>query len=287
MGILIDWLNRSKSKKVVRPPRRAVQPNRQRQRDVIKRAALQLTRVHLRTAKRPYLQTVYKVLVVLGLIFVGYLIFNTNFFVLDNLKIVGAHLSSQEEITNLLFPDGFTKVHALTFSQNWAKKKLTDIPQIKEVKFNKDLISDTLTITVVEYQSSIIWQTSGERFVVNRFGVVYDTAEPGNPLLVVEDLKNLPVSLNQRIVTPEFIEFVTSFAANLPRKTNISIERIMVPETTFEVEMKTSDGWTIILDTTKSYEDQLNNLVRVLREMEDNPPREYVDLRIGKKVFYK
>ena len=95
------------------------------------------------------------------------------------------------------------------------------------------------------------------------------------------------MSLSQRIVTSEFIEFVTSFAANLPRKTNISIERIMIPETTFEVEMKTSDGWTILLDSTKSYEDQLNNLVRVLREMGDVVPQEYVDLRIGKKVFYK
>jgi len=283
----MNWLGQSKSKRKAFTPRRAIKPSRRQQRDVVRRAALQLTSVRLKTTKQPYLQTIYKILTVVSLIFVGYLIFNTNFFILDKLKITGTHLVSQEEITNLLFPDGFEKVNAVTFSQNWAQTKLKNIPQIKEVKFSKNLISNILTINIVEHQSSIVWQTSGERFLVNRFGVIYDVAEAGCPLLVVEDLKNLPVSLNQRIVTSEFIEFVTSFAANLPRKTNISIERIMIPETTFEVEMKTSDGWTIILDSTKSYEDQLNNLVRVLREMESNPPREYVDLRIGKKVFYK
>ncbi|MFH0905178.1 MAG: cell division protein FtsQ/DivIB [bacterium] len=228
-----------------------------------------------------------KTLTILALGLVVYVAFGTKFFVLDSLEIAGNHLSDKSEIEQLLFPRGFKGVNAVTFWAGRARRKLEKLAPIKEVSFHKNLISNTLMIEIVEHQSSIVWQTSGERFLVNRSGVVYDKAEPGSPLLVVEDLKNLPVSLNQQIVSPEFIEFVTSFAANLPRKTNISIDRIMIPETTFEVEMKTSQGWTILLDTTRSYEDQLNNLVRVLRELGDNPPKAYIDLRVGKKVFYK
>lgn len=285
--MLKDWLSKVGSKSIGSRPRRMFRPTRRRQKTVVKQAALQLTRVRIRPTNRPQLRTLYKILTGAGLVLVGSLIFSTDIFVLNELKITGAHLANQVGIEELLFPEGFVSVNAVTFSNSWASKKLLDVPQIKEVEFHKNIFSNTLTINVVEHQSSVIWQTSGERFLVNRFGVVYNVAEEGSPLLVVEDLKNLPVSLNQRIVTSEFIEFVTSFAANLPRKTNISIERIMIPETTFEVEMKTSDGWTILLDSTKSYEDQLNNLVRVLREMGDVTPREYVDLRIGKKVFYK
>jgi len=230
----------------------------------------------------------YKWLVIPGLIGVIYLVFGSRFFWLDELKITGNHLSTQEQITDLLFPKGFKGINAVSWAEGMAKKRLLhQTPQISDVKFRKNLINNTLTVAVTEHQTSIVWQTAGERFLVNRYGIVYDVAGDNTPLMMVEDLKNVPVSLNQRVVAPDFIEFVTSFVANLPRKTNISIDRIMVPETTFEVEMYTNQKWRVILDTTRPPDDQLNSLVRVLREMEGNPPREYVDLRIPNKVFYK
>lgn len=230
----------------------------------------------------------YRWLVIPGLILVVYFVFGSGFFKLDSLEISGNHLATKEQIQDLLFPKGFSGVNAVAWPEGMARKRLlTRIPQISEVSFKKNLISNTLTISVHEHQTSIVWQTAGEKYLVNRYGVVYDTAGDNTPLILVEDLKNLPVSLNQKVVAPDFIEFVTSFVANLPRKTNISIERITIPETTFEVEMYTNQKWRIILDTTRPPDDQLNALVRVLREMGDGTPREYVDLRIPNKVFYK
>lgn len=229
-----------------------------------------------------------KWLVIPGLIAVIYFVFGSQFFLLDELKITGNHLSTQEQIQGLLFPRGFKGVNAVTWPEGMARKKLlSKVPQIGEVNFRKNLISNLLIIEIKEHQTSVVWQTAGEKFLVNRYGVVYDKAGDNTPLILIEDLKNVPVSLNQRIVALDFIEFVTSFVANLPRKTNISIMRITIPETTFEVEMYTNQKWRIILDTTRPPDDQLNSLVRVLREMQDNPPREYVDLRIPNKVFYK
>ncbi|MDD5606167.1 MAG: cell division protein FtsQ/DivIB [Patescibacteria group bacterium] len=257
-------------------------------RELRQKAALQLTGAKLRQVKfQTKVGPFIKVGVGVVLVLVIYFIFFSNFFMLDNLKITGTHLLEPEEVQHVLFPKGFTKVNAITFMEGLAKRKLLKQNQIADVAFSKNLISNTLTVEVTEHQTSIIWQTGGQQFLVNRFGVVYDEAEPGSPLLVVEDLKNVPISLSQKIVTTEFIDFVTSFAANLPRRTNITIRRITVPETTFEVEMETKDGWRIILDTTASWEEQLNNLVRVLREMPDQPPSEYIDLRVGKRVYYK
>ncbi len=255
-------------------------------RKLMKKSALQLTNVKFRSIKSQ-VRPLSRIATVAGLILIGYIVFGSNFFTLDSLEVQGAHLADKEEIIKTIFPDGFTKVNAVTFNEWRARRRMADMHEISEIKFHKNLISNTLTIEVMEHQTSIIWQTGGEKFLVNRFGVIYDIAEEGSPLLTVEDLKNIPVSLNQRIITEEFIDFVTSFTANLPRRTNNSIRRITVPETTFEVEMETNDGWRIILDTTKSWEEQLNNLVRVLREKGDEQPKEYVDLRVGKKVFYK
>lgn len=246
-------------------------------------ADTRLSQMRLKGRTTPFI----KIGVSLGMIFVIYFVFFSNFFVLDNLKISGTHLLEPEVVTQVVFPNGFTKANAVTFMEGLAKRKLLKQNQVADVSFSKNLISNTLTIQIVEHQTSIIWQTGGQQFLINRFGVVYDAAEIGSPLLVVEDLKNVPISLSQKIVTTEFIDFVTSFAANLPRRSNITIRRILVPETTFEVEMETKDGWRIILDTTASWEEQLNNLVRVLREMSDQTPREYIDLRVGKRVYFK
>lgn len=217
-----------------------------------------------------------------------YVVFGTKFFWLDTLKITGNHLATQEQITNVLFPKGFKGVNAVSWPEGLATRRLLkNIPQVNAVSFSRNLISNVFTVVISEHQTSVVWQTAGEKFLVNRYGVVYDKAKDNIPLIIVEDLKNVPVSMNQKVVAPEFIEFVTSFVANLPRKTNIAITRITVPETTFEVEMYTNQKWRIILDTTRPPDDQLNSLVRVLREMEANPPREYIDLRIPNKVFYK
>lgn len=244
-------------------------------------------RLHL---PRPKVRPGYsKALVVMGLGLVIYVLFGTPVFVLDELKIEGQHLVEEDEITAILFPSGFESVNAVTYPDGRYRRRLLEqIPQLAEVEFQKNIFTNVMTVQVAEHETSIIWVTGGERYLVNRNGVAYDKASPNSPLLPVEDLKNIPLSLNQQIVAPAFIEFVSSFTANLPRRTNISIRRIVVPETTFEVEMETDEGWKIILDTTSSYEEQLNNLVRVLRDLQpEEEISEYVDLRIGKKVFFR
>lgn len=287
-GFATNWLT---SRRRPKAPRVVLFNQQQQTNRLARRELLRKTSLQLSGAKVGRLKTVshwwQRLLVAVGMGLVGYIVFGTNLFILDELRITGTHLIEPDVIRAQLFPNGFTKVHALTFWEGRATRKIESIPQVQSVQFVKNLFADTLTIQIVEQQMAVIWQTAGEKFLVNRFGVAYDRAEEGSPLVVIEDLKNIPVSLNQRIVTPDFIDFVTSFAANLPRKTNLVIRRITVPETTFEVEMETSEGWRIILDTTRSYEDQLNNLVRVLQEMSHQPPREYVDLRVGKKVFYR
>lgn len=215
-----------------------------------------------------------------------YWLLGSQAFVLTSFEAQGNHLVPAEEIENSIFPDGFKRVNTFLLREGKAQRQVLAIPQIREVHFEKLIFKKKLLVIVDEHETTIIWQTNNERFMVNRAGVVYDIAADDSPLVVVEDMKNVPVNLNQKIVTTDFIEFVTSLAANLPRKTNVAARRVMVPETTFEIEVVTSAGWTIILDTTRSVETQLNNLVKVLRTIKGSP-RAYVDLRIEDRVYYK
>ena len=220
------------------------------------------------------------------LILLIYVLLGSQLLVLNKLEIKGNHLVAPADIEKAVFKNGFKPINALLFNDSKAKQQIAAIPQIKAVQFNKQILDKKLVIMVEEHETTIIWQTNNQRFMVNRFGVAYDIASDNSPLTVVEDLKNVPINLNQKILTTDFIEFVTSLVSNLPRKTNLVARRILVPETTFEIEVVTSEGWTIILDTTRSPETQLNNLVRVLRAS-GTPPRQYVDLRIEDRIYYR
>ncbi|MFA5270665.1 MAG: cell division protein FtsQ/DivIB [Patescibacteria group bacterium] len=215
-----------------------------------------------------------------------YVLFGTPLLTLTKFDIQGNHLVETEDIQKAVFKDGFKPVNALLFRDGKARQQILSIPQIREAHFHKNILKRALIAIIDEHETTIIWQSNNERFMVNRMGVVYDIAKADSPLIVVEDLKNVPVNLNQKIVATEFIEFVTAVSANLPRKTNLAARRVLIPETTYEIEVITSDGWKIILDTTRSVETQLNNLVKVLRTTK-TPPREYVDLRIDDRVYYK
>ncbi|MFH1088645.1 MAG: cell division protein FtsQ/DivIB [Patescibacteria group bacterium] len=226
-----------------------------------------------------------RVLVSILLILVIYFIFGSNFFLLNKLEVQGNRLVDAPTIERIVFKNGFTQTNAILFNDIKAQKQILDLAQIKAVSFHKDIREHKLQIIVDEHETSLIWQTNGERFLVNRAGVVYDTASPESPLTVVEDLKNVPVDLKQQILTTDFIEFVNFVSANLSRKTPLNIRQIVVPETTFELEVVTNENWKIIFDTTKSADTQLNNLSKILKA--GAQPRQYVDLRILDRVYYK
>jgi len=221
----------------------------------------------------------------IALILLIYFLFGSRLFILDNLIIQGNQLVDAQTIEKTVFPNGFHRINALMFNEARASKKVLSLAQIKAVVFHKNIFQHQLEIVVEEHETSLIWQTNGERFLVNRAGVVYDIAPPDSPLTVVEDLKNVPVNLKQQILTTDFIEFVNFIAANLSRKTSVNVRQMIVPETTFELEVVTNEGWKIIFDTTKSPDTQLSNLAKILKG--GAKPRQYVDLRILDRVYYK
>lgn len=226
-----------------------------------------------------------KVAVGIVLILLIYFVFGSNFFLLNQLEIQGNRLVDAPTIEKTVFKNGFARTNAILFNDIKAQKQILSLAQVKAVSFHKDIRTHTLQIIIDEHETSLIWQTNGERFLVNRAGVIYDTASPESPLTVVEDLKNVPVNLKQQILTTDFIEFVNFVSANLSRKTSVNIRQIVVPETTFELEVITNENWKIIFDTTKSADTQLNNLAKILKNGAN--PKQYVDLRILDRVYYK
>lgn len=235
----------------------------------------------IKTVATPLIKTGIGVVLILLI----YFLFFSRVFELNTLVVHGNRLVDAQTIEKTVFKNGFHKINALLFNEMKATKQIMSLAQVKQVTFHKYFLRHQLEIVVEEHETSLIWQTTGERYLVNRAGVVYDIAPPESPLIVVEDLKNVPVTIKQQVLTTEFIEFVNFVAANLSRKTTLNVRQIDVPETTFELEVVTNEGWKIIFDTTKSPDTQLNNLAKILKG--GAKPKQYVDLRILDRVYYK
>jgi len=215
-----------------------------------------------------------------------YLVFFSPFFVIKSVEVRDNHLVSAEEVAKAAFPDNFQARRYLILPSSISRNIQKTILQVESVSLSRNIGRGSLIINVVERATAIIWQTNNERFLINKTGIVYDYAPLLSPLPIVEDLKNVPVNLGQRVVTKEFVDFIAAMTSSFALKADTAIERITIPETTFEIEVATGKGFKAIFDTTRSADAQLDNLVKVLQVVGDEP-LQYVDLRIADRIYYK
>ncbi len=246
-----------------------------------------LAKARVRPQKTTALAVNIKVAALATLVLFLYAVFFSLIFIVKKLEVRNNHLVSREKILEAAFPEGWRARRYLLLPEKLLKRRLLKrLLQIEDIALGRNLFQASLIIKVTERATAIIWQTNNEKFLINREGVVYDYAPLASPLPEVVDLKNVPIDLGQRVVTAEFVDFITGLVSNFAAKAATSIKRITVPETTFEVEVETEKGFRVILDTTRSPEAQLDNLVKVLQVVGD-APLQYVDLRIADRIYYK
>jgi len=221
----------------------------------------------------------------LGLILIlVYALFFSDLFLVQNLEISGNHFVETEAIKEKIMPDG-NRLNWLAFGAGRLSGQLKNsFSEIDEVTFER-VWPSTLQVTITEQDTPIIWQTNNQQFLITRRGYVYDTMRPGVTALVVKDEKNLPVRVGERILTEDFVNFVTKLASSLPRKTGLTVQQVRVPETTFEIEVETNQSYYLIFDTDLSLDRQLENLAKSLNYLDEGTV--YVDLRVPDRVFYK
>ena len=146
----------------------------------------------------------------------------------------------------------------------------------------------TLVIVVNLKQPGLGWTTGNQSYLVDRNGTIIDVFPQGSTLPVVIDNANLPVKVNQRIVSTKFVSFVADMAAGLPQ-TGLKPAKIEVKETTVDLYVTTDKNYQIIFDTSRSASDELTDLRGVLATLvaQKKTPAAYIDLRIPSKAYYK
>lgn len=161
-------------------------------------------------------------------------------------------------------------------------------PAIKSAQVSRAWPS-TLLVVITERQPSLNWKSGGESYVLDIDGtVIGPTPAAYASLPTVIDNTNLPVKEGSRVAGDQFISFTGAILGKL-KAAGITATSLSVPETTTELYVRTSQGYTIKFDTTRTADSQFTDLQLVQKQLQalKKTPAEYIDLRIEHKAYYR
>lgn len=158
-------------------------------------------------------------------------------------------------------------------------------PRIKSVTMTRQFPS-TLKVQITEREPGVVWVSANQNWEVDIEGVIIGAAGESKPTATVIDTTNIPVKPGDRVAPGRFVIFCQDIAQNLA-KTGLVAENFQVPESTSEVYVKTTKGYNIKFDTTRSADDQLKDLAIVLKNLNGKTPSQYIDLRVAGRAYYQ
>ncbi|TSC92203.1 MAG: cell division protein FtsQ [Candidatus Berkelbacteria bacterium Licking1014_96] len=231
----------------------------------------------------------YLILIIMAILFLIYGLFFSSFFKVKNIDLKGANLVDGDQLKKVI-------TYALNEEDNIFLYRSADIsakikenfPLVSEVNIQKGL-PDTIRVIIIERQPVIVWQTADKKYLVDKEGYAYLEADANNAkdLPVIIDSANLPVVLSKKVASKNFLDFIKEIIEKFTPRSNLKIKELRIRDTTFDLDVLTTDGFIVLFDTTRSAETELDDLRRVMNHLNGAKPKEYIDLRVEGWAYYK
>lgn len=220
---------------------------------------------------------------------IGYLLVFSPVFWIDQVKVEGVRALSADDLRKVVFDASErsfgplrTRSAFLVDKSAVAARVKEAVPEVATAEITTKL-PDMLVLAVSERRSTMLWKTGGQSYLVDQRGVAYEMAKGNEELLTVEDSTNLPVEQGKQIVGGTFITVLEEIRQSLKDR-GFAVTGFRIPETTFEVEAITKDGWHAIFDTTRPVESQAEALRLAVSRQQ---PLRYADLRVPGRVYVR
>ena len=244
-----------------------------------------------------------------------YVVFYSPLFQIKSLLLSGNKTVSSAEIKKvarlvldrpvwLVLPNNLVLLNKEEIKNNL----LDNFPRIDSLKIKRKFLNQ-IKIEISEKRGLVVWcrsylsenQESEEIseikncYLVDGNGLAYSqiadfNQRPGDLPLVEDKLTN-PIIFGESVANSEFISFVFRVQEILPRMTDLEVIKLDTPSAqTKELYLTTNENWQIYFDTTRSAEEQVRILNRLLQEKispEERKNLEYIDLRIENRAYYK
>lgn len=227
------------------------------------------------------LPKIFKILSLIVILFLGlvYLFFFSPVFQIKNIEIVGSPSDEVRQKLDALKNTNIFSFHAKQLEQEIIAKNQNYLA----VKVYRGL-PDTVRVKFQDREAKIIWQTQGQRYLVDKDAILFQKSEGISDLPIVVDTRNLDIKIPTQIATANFVDFVKSAHAEI-NQSNLVIQQFQINETTFQLEAIT-EGFKIIFNTLRPLSEQIDAF-RTVYEKNQDEIKEYIDLRVEGWVYYK
>lgn len=170
------------------------------------------------------------------------------------------------------------------------REKLINVnPEIKEIKFVRG-IPDTLKLQFEFRKKSVVWKSGDKFYLVDNEGIIFEekdsTPEDEKGVILINDLRSVPINLHTKILTNDFLDFIEELYLKLPEQIKITPTSLEIDETTFQVSVLTDQNFKIKMDTTRKLQPQVDALKLVL-EQHRQEVSEYIDVRVKGWAYFK
>lgn len=230
---------------------------------------------------------IYLVIFIILIILLVYFLFSSSFFEIKKVEINETRLVESEKIKKIVEFSYANQKNILLFDDSEIETKVKDnFPLISEVIVQKG-IPDTLRVTIKEREPFIIWKSGSKEYFVDKEGIAYleATEERGVPVII--DTREVPVELGNKILSSGFLHYASEINQKFNSFSGLEIEELRIDETIFDLIVKTKSGFSVFFDTTRSVDEGLSDLKRVLDHLGSVYPKEYIDLRVEGWAYYK
>lgn len=209
-----------------------------------------------------------------------YLLFYSPYFSIKNIDLIGDYNQSSVEYIQSL-----NGRNIFRFGSSKIKKDIKEkLPIVKDVKVVVGF-PNTLKIFLKERDSELIWESQGEKYLVDKDGVVFAKTDKSD-MKIVKDEKNIPIKLGDKIVSYELINIIRSINVKLPAIMAEEIDHYGIGESLFVINVYTKGQKRVMFYTQVPLAYQLTILDELEKKDKDNI-KEYIDLRVEGYAYYK
>ncbi|MDO8529727.1 MAG: FtsQ-type POTRA domain-containing protein [bacterium] len=243
----------------------------------------------------------------LALVFIGataYILFFSPFLEVNRIFIEGNSELNRDEIQNNIQQSIQGKYFKfipknnliLASSKKIRNNLLNDFKKISEVEVKK-VFPGGIDVKIKERKSLLVWCSAGPCYIIDEEGFAYTGADfeseeiKQNNLVILTDTSAKPVIMGEKVLTSDYIQFVSRVRNELEKQTEIKIGEYQTgSRMAEEVKVKTEAGWEIYFSSNLPLEESIRTLITFLEKeagVKTTNNLEYIDLRAENKVYYK